>query len=195
MWLTFKLVRWFLKLRRQRVVLNGFHSTWESVISGVPQRAILGPIHFLLFINDLPDIVKCKSELFADDAKIYSEIENDIDCINLQKDLDTLSEWANKWLINFNKEKFVVLKIMKAVEFDYYRDNYKLSEVPVQMNQEVLMSNDLKSSKHISHISKKNRRLGMIRRCFSNHSSDVICSLYKAIVRPIIEHNYGTHRW
>ena len=123
MWLTFKLVRWFLKLRRQRVVLNGFHSTWESVISGVPQRAILGPIHFLLFINDLPDIVKCKSELFADDAKIYSEIENDIDCINLQKDLDTLSEWANKWLINFNKEKFVVLKIMKAVEFDYYNNN------------------------------------------------------------------------
>ena len=80
--------------------------------------------------------------------------------------------------------------IRKAVEFDYYIDNYKLSEVPVQMDRGVLVSNDLKPSKHISHISKKNNQwLGMIRRCFSNHSSDVIYPLCKAIVRPIIEHN------
>ena len=70
------------------------------------------------------------AKLFVYDAKIYSEIEKDTDCINLKKDLDALSEWANKWLINFNKEKFVVLRIRKAVEYDYYRDNYKLSEVP-----------------------------------------------------------------
>ena len=76
--------------------------------------------------------------------KFTQRLKTILTCINLQKDLDTLSEWANKWLINFNKEKFVVLKIMKAVELDYYRDNYKLSEVPVQMDLGVLMSNDLK---------------------------------------------------
>ena len=184
------MVRGFLETSTTESCIKRLSFNLEKCYIGSTPSTILGLILFLLFINDLPDIVKCNAKLFADDAKIYSDIENDIDCINLQKDLDALSEWANIWLINFNKEKCVVLRTRKTVEFDYYIDNYKLSEVPVQMDLGVLVSNDLKPSKHISHISEKaNQRLGMIRRCFSNHLSDVIYPLYKAIVRPIREHN------
>ncbi len=183
-------IKQFLLHRRQRVVLHGAPSNWQDVISGVPQGTITGPILFLLFINDLPDVVHCTAKLFADDAKIYSDISNINDCLALQSDLDALSQWSKDWLINFNKEKCVVLRIRKAIEFDYFIENHKLSEVSVQTDLGIIVSNDLKPSTHIDHITKKaNQRLGMIRRCFTNHTSSVINPLYKAIVRPIIEHN------
>ncbi len=178
----------FLRHRRQRVVLNGTPSDWQHVESGVPQGTILGPILFLFFINDLPGLTTCKVKLFADDAKLYSDIDNINDCINLQRDLDVVCKWANDWLISFNKEKCVVLRIKKHVEFDYTLDNYKLTEVPDQSDLGITVSNDLKPSKHIAKIAKKaNQKIGMIRRCFSNHSHSVIVPLYKSIVRPTLE--------
>jgi hypothetical protein len=68
------------------------------VISGTPQGTILGPILFLLYINDVSDNVKSKTKLFADDTKIYREINDPtIDTVILQSDLNSVSEWANKW--------------------------------------------------------------------------------------------------
>ena len=150
------LLRWidhFLTGRRQRVLLNGSPSEWKHVISGVPQGTILGPILFLFFINDLPDAVKCKTKLFADDAKLFSPITTLNDCVNLQHDLDSLSRWSKKWLINFNKEKCVVLRVKKILDFDYYIDNHKLLEVTDQIDLGISVSNDLKPSLHISKIS------------------------------------------
>ena len=87
-----KLLNWiksFLTNRRQRVLLNGSPSDWEAVVSGVPQGTIMGPIFFLLFVNDVPNTLYCKVMLFADDAKLYSTINEEQDCINLQADLDS----------------------------------------------------------------------------------------------------------
>ncbi len=188
-----KLLHWiesFLTLRRQRVLLNGTPSDWEKVLSGVPQGTIIGPILFLFFINDLPDVVDCKVMLFADDAKLYSTIKNEDDCLDLQSDLDCLVDWSNDWLLKFNKKKCVVLRIKKSIDFDYVIDNHILLEVSEQSDLGITISNDLKPSKHISNVAAKaNQRLGMIRRCFTNHSSEVIGPLYRAIVRPIIEYN------
>ena len=88
-----KLLNWiksFLTNRRQRVLLNGSPSDWEAVVSGVPQGTIMGPIFFLLFVNDVPNTFNCNVMLFADDAKLYSTINEEQDCINLQADLDSL---------------------------------------------------------------------------------------------------------
>ena len=62
--------------RRQRVVVNGKKSTWLDVKSGVPQGSVIGPLLFLLFINDMPNEMNCNIQLFADDAKIFKTVDN-----------------------------------------------------------------------------------------------------------------------
>ncbi len=73
--------------RRQRVIVNGECSSWESM-SGVPQRSVLGPIMFVLFINNLPDVVSSTIKMFADDMKIYRQIDAVQDIELLQHDID-----------------------------------------------------------------------------------------------------------
>ena len=81
----------------QRVVLNGTSSHWARVKSGVPQLgSILGPLLFILYINDLPDTVTCEIKLFADDTKIYSTIKDTSDTLLLQQNLYKVNEWSQK---------------------------------------------------------------------------------------------------
>ena len=92
------LLSWFCSYlvgRQQRVVLNGTCSTWSDVGSGVPQGSILGPILFLLFINDMPNAVSsARIAMFADDSKCYKIIGQESDVVNLQQDLDALFAWS-----------------------------------------------------------------------------------------------------
>ena len=79
----------FLKSRKQRVVLNSQHSSWRDVKTGVPQGSILGPILFLVYIDDLPNGLKSNSKLFADDASLFSVIHDvNTSQVDLNKDLD-----------------------------------------------------------------------------------------------------------
>ena len=98
----------FLTNRTQQVVLNNINSCSINVLSGVPQGSVLGPLLFLLYINDLPFIVSSHVKLYADDTLIYRIINSAEDITILQRDLNTLSEWANKWLMSFNPSKFNV---------------------------------------------------------------------------------------
>ena len=76
----------FLKERRQRVVLNGKYSSWKKVISGIPQGSVLGPVLFIIYVNDMPDSLNSFCKIFADDTKLYTAIENKRDQIKLQRD-------------------------------------------------------------------------------------------------------------
>ena len=90
--LTNKIIKWsecFLTGRKQRVIINGEQSTWTEVLSGVPQGSVLGPLFFILFINDMPDVVDNYIALFAD-AKLFSTISNEDDHSALQQDLSSL---------------------------------------------------------------------------------------------------------
>jgi len=91
-------LNWFtayLRGRKQKVVVDRVNSDWLPVISGVPQGSILGPMLFLLYINDMPSVAQHSSlALFADDSKCYKKINNTSDCVHLQKDLDALFEWS-----------------------------------------------------------------------------------------------------
>ena len=92
--------RWissFLLGRTQRVVVEGCTSDSVPVVSGVPQGSVLGPLLFLLFINDLPDKIKSKTRLFTDDCIVYRPIKDPEDYAVLQQDLHTLAKWESKW--------------------------------------------------------------------------------------------------
>ena len=94
----------FLKTRQQRVVVDGAHSEWVHVDSGVPQGTVLGPMLFLAHINDLPAAINkdTKCRLFADDCLLYRPIETQQDQITLQQDLDCIQQWADGWGMRFN---------------------------------------------------------------------------------------------
>ena len=95
----------FLSNRKQRVVLNGQVSTWTSVHAGVPQRSILGPLLFLIYINDLSDNLSSNVKLFADDTSLFSVIHDiNISAGELNEDLKKISEWAFQWKMIFNPD-------------------------------------------------------------------------------------------
>ena len=100
----------FLADREQRVVVNGTRSSIAKVTSGVPQGSVLGPVLFLLFINDLPTGISNFIKMFADDTKLYSGLRT-ADDDSLQKDLEVLQDWSSKWLMRFHPEKCKVMKL------------------------------------------------------------------------------------
>ena len=93
--------KWLID-RRQRVVVDGEVLNWKSALSGVPQGSVLGPILFLIYINDLDDDITSKVLKFADVTKVFRKIKSDADRQHLQDDLNKLTEWSEKWQMLFN---------------------------------------------------------------------------------------------
>ena len=88
-----------------KVLINGSFSDLMEVLSGVPQGSVLGPLLFLLFVNDLPDWIISSVIMFADDTKLWRIIKTTNDNQILQRDLDALMNWSNKYLLKFNPQK------------------------------------------------------------------------------------------
>ena len=133
-------------------------SQWRSA------RINLGPVCFLLYVNDLPEVVKSNSKLFADDTKLYKEILIPRDSVELQQDLNSLIAWSHNWLLKLNSDKCVVLKIGGQNNNKYYLEGHELNEVSEQRELGVLISNDLHPFKHTTDIvNKANIKIGMIK--------------------------------
>ena len=127
-----KTVAWikaFLSNRSQVVSVNGTHSSSWPVPSGVPQGSVLGPVLFLLYINDITDHIQSTMRLFADNSIVYREIKNTCDHALFQQDLTSLSEWVETWQLNFNITKCYHLGITnKVVPFCY---NYFMNDIVI----------------------------------------------------------------
>ena len=104
-------IRAFLGDRSQTVVIDGEESESVPVTSGVPQGSVLGPILFLIYINDLPDELSSQVRLFADDTAVYLTIGDTEDGKVLQNDLDRLSVWEDRWDMEFNPSKCQVVRV------------------------------------------------------------------------------------
>lgn len=182
--------RAFLSTRKQRVVLGEFISEWLNVTSGVPQGSVLGPLLFVIFINDLMINILNKLELFADDTKMMSQILNEISCKNLQDDLNKLLEWSDEWSIKFNEEKCKVMHIGKSnPQFEYKMNGHILQETEIERDLGVIISKDLEWDHHIiSATNKANRKLGMIKHSFNYLDVTTLKLLYKSMVRPHLEY-------
>ena len=103
-----KVLEWikaFLSNHRQIVNVKGMTSDPATVLSGIPQGSVLGPILFVIHINDLPEVVKCGTYLFADDTKILRQIATKEVEVQLQSDINSLEQWSQKWLLTFHPKK------------------------------------------------------------------------------------------
>ena len=100
--------------------VNSRNSEWSAVTSGVPQGSVLGPLLFLLYVNDIPGGVKCKIKMFADDTKIWKRVRIDNDGLELQRDIDILDAWSGSWLLSFNRKKCKVMSMGHSLETSYY---------------------------------------------------------------------------
>ena len=99
------LLKDYLYNRKQRVVLNGQTSDWRKINSGVPQESVLGPLLFLIFINDLPDGIASLCKIFANDTSLFSKVYDiDISAKELNSDLEKIGKWAFQWKMQFNPD-------------------------------------------------------------------------------------------
>ena len=184
----------FLSNRRQRVILRNGSSSWQWVKSGVPQGSILGPLLFLVYVNDMPNMVSSTAKMFADDTKLYRGIRVFNDCLEVQNDLNNLSAWSERWLLRFNATKCVVLKIRLSLQYMYTLNGHFLDQVSTQQDLGITVSKDLKPAVHIANIVKKsNQKIGMFKRCFTSLTREAVLILYKTIVRPTLE--YASPAW
>ena len=180
----------FLSNRQQRVRVNAAYSDFSPVISGIPQGSILGPLLFIIFINDLPDCLEMLCKIFADDTKIYGpSTKHSI----LQEDLLKLMKWSAIWQLYFNTTKCGVLHMGKNNDNNvYYTDINNSNKLEITLQEKdvgVTFTEDLKFDNHINNAVKKaNQMVGLIRRSFEYLDKDMFLQLYKSIVRPHLEY-------
>ena len=186
----------FLSNREQHVKVNDAISPPARVLSGVPQGTVLGPLLFLCYFADLPNVVKhSKLSIYADDTKLYSMIRDRNDCINLQADLDRVYEWAELWQMELNPEKTKLLTIGNCkFRQDYVLYGEVIERVPSMNDVGVIIQSDLKFTKHCANVVKK--AYFVIRSIFSAlkyHDFDFYLKMYTCYVRPILE--YASQVW
>ena len=193
-------IKHFLKDRKQRVCVDGELSEWITVESGVPQGSVLGPILFVIYINDLPCVVDSDCIMFADDTKIYSSVNSNDQIEKLQKDIYSLSEWSDKWQLRFNADKCKVLHLGRENQKHVYQmkkhgsnEVVELHETKLEKDLGVFTDNELKFSTHVEKQVKGNQLLGLIRRSFQFLDVDTMKLLFVAIVRPHLE--FGNAAW
>ena len=195
---TYNWIKSFLLQRKQFVSVNGVKSKTENVLSGVPQGTVLGPILFVMYINDLLDGIIADGLLYADDTKIFKCIMNKNDALCLQSDIDKLENWARVWLMNFHPGKCHTLTLGKFENIQHAHQykicNQNIEHVDVEKDIGVQIDEELSFEQHIStKVRVANAIMGQIRRSFTFLDPDTFKKLYTSMVRPHLE--YGQCIW
>ena len=182
----------FLMGRTQKVSVNGSLSSSKPVLSEIPQGIVLGPLLFVIYINDLPEKLCSSSLMFADDTKVFKEIcsKNDSEC--LQRDLACLEKWSDTWLLKFHPEKCKILTVGKLENiqraYPYRLMVVQLEHVFEEKDLGLIIDTDLTFDVHVSEkIKKVNNMLGHIR-SFCCLNTDILLPLYKAFVCHLLEY-------
>ena len=160
------------------------------MISGVPQGSVLGPILFIIYINDLENEIGSNILKFADDTKMFRRVESQEDRHQLQSDLNKLVKWAEKWQMLFNKDKCKCLHIGQAnAKNNYLMNNTVLLSTEREKDVGVVVSSDMKVSEQCGIAARKgNQILGLIRRNIAYRDKRLIIPLYMSLVRPHLEY-------
>ena len=193
----YNLLENYLSGRVQRVILNGQTSTWQPVLAGVPQGSILGPLLFLIYINDLPNELKSQAKLLADDTSLFTTVKDRNESANiLKKDLLSISKWAYDWKMLFNPDSS---KPAQEVLFSRKRqvkshpilsmNNIQVKKVPYQKHLGILLDSKLDFKEHVDTvISKVNKEISMIKKLRYTLPLKSLITIYKVFLRTLIDY-------
>ena len=204
--LNSNIIAWFKNFLTNRsfsVQINNSVSSIKPVVSGIPQGSVLGPLLFVIYINDLPETCGNNSFLFADDAKLYQHIVDKNDSALLSDSFNKMIDWCNLWgmSLNFSKCKCMAIGCNRSnlINYEYkYRINDETVGIieNVQMFKDlgVMFDSELSFSNHIyNKINVANKMLGIIKRHFINLNKETFLLLYKSLVRSHLE--YANSVW
>ena len=196
--ITGDLLRWirsFLRNRTQCVNVEGVQSGWKDAMSGVPQGSVIGPILFVIFINDMPEeVLKSLCKLFADGCKLYRAVTAN-GANDLQLDMCNLEAWSDKWQLPFNATKCKVLHFgANDLRHPYMLNNPTLESTKSEKDLGIIIDEDMKYHVHTTSATKKsNQVFGIIKKSYVTRDANTIATLYKSMVRPHLE--YGNIIW
>ena len=191
------LLEWFkdyLRQRHQRVVIGSCSSEWGEIKAGVPQGSVLGPLLFLIYINDITSVVQCNIRLFADDTTIFIDIDDPQRTADiLNTDLDAISNWAAQWLITFSPPKTesmtITLKDRRLQQPDLYMNDTRITEVDNHKHLGIIFSNDLSWDHHVQHIvAKAGERVDILSRLMYKVDRKTLQTMYFSFIRPKLEY-------
>ena len=195
--ITGNLLEWFknyLDNRQQCVLIEGHKSNWVQIKAGVPQGSILGPLLFLVYINDITTDIRSNIKLFADDTSLNVIVEDPIVAAQtLNSDLNTINEWAKTWLVDFNPKKTESLLISRKHNRHQhptlYMNNETITEVNSHKHLGVILSSDGNWHEHINEITSKAwKRINILRKFkfFLDRAS--LEKMYFTFIRPLLEY-------
>ena len=188
----------FLSGRSQAVRVGDCLSTFHPVISGVPQGSVLGPVLFVVFINDIVnssnDAVTVK--LFADDAKLYTVISDESSAANLQSSLDYILSWSDHWQLKLSPSKCTVMHLSNpkagisnsSSNATYSLSGLTLPSVLTVTDLGICFDTHFSFRPHVNHIvAKASQRAKLIRKCFTTRDPKLLSKAFSVFVRPILE--------
>ena len=192
-----KILTDFLKSRKQRVALNGQHSSWRDVLAGVPQGSILGSLLFLIYINDLSDGLQCNPKLFADDTSLFAAVHNIKKATNdLNNDLTKITKLAFQWKMCFNSD---ISKQVHEVTFSRKRsvsshppltfNNIPVAQTSSQKHLGMQLDKKINFEEHLRKVeSKVNKTIGITRKLQNVLPLSALLTIYKSFIRPHLDY-------
>ena len=192
------LLDWFtnyLKDRCQRVIINGQKSDWQQIKAGVPQGSNLGPLLFLVFINDIVYVIQhCQIRLFADDTCLYITVDDRNDAaMMINSDLARVQSWADQWLINFSPAKTKTLLISNKGTPNNHPNltlqGHVISSVQDHKHLGVVLSHNLRWSPHINDVvSRCTKKINMLKQFKFELDRKSLETIYLSFIRPSMEY-------
>ncbi len=191
-----KLLSWFtnyLSSREQRVTLQGHQSSWRNIMAGVPQGSVLGPLLFIIYINDIVDKVEGTVRLFADDTTLYVTVDNPEQAAEvLNRDLTCISQWAEQWPVKFSPEKThsMLCTLGRGRETPpLYLSGCEIQNVRLHRHLGMNLAYDLSWKDHIDDmVNRASKRLDTISRLSYCLDRNTLSYLYTSFVRPVLEY-------
>ena len=187
----------YLSNRHQRVGINGSYSEYSKILSGVPQGSVLGPLLFLIYINDLEKNLKSQVKFYADDTMLYSIVKDPAQsAADLNHDLDLIQKWAFQWKMQFNPDP---TKQATQMIFSCKQNNpqhppifFNGFEVPLAEHQKhlgLILTRNLSFSKHVyEKIKKANKHIGIIKHLSKYLPFKTLNQMYKTFSRTQLDY-------
>ena len=197
--ITGKLYDWFnsyLSDRFQRVVIKGQFSEWIKILAGVPQGSILGPLLFLIYIDDIVHDIESDIFLFADDTSLLEQITDPVLSFEkINRDLTKLHNWSKQWLVNFNPTKTKYIIFSKKLQSPDYPHLYIGGEILQRVKQHKQLGDTFNESvtldDHVNENCKKAmNRLVMLQKLGNKIPRKSRLTIYLSYIRPVLEFGF-----